>query len=367
MTLEEMNKQYLLHKELIKQDKAEKDLLSKELNDAIKEKEAAEDEIKLAEKAKDSKAKKAAEVKLQNSIKKIETIQIKLDRLEDNIKKSQDIINEFIEQLKSDPEIMKECEEAFQKNTERQIKKWEKRKEERMEAKREWEALKAYIEKNPQASLEVDKITIKTAEIRKIEDEIKGIDEEIKKLDPSDPKDAPDLARLNGEKLTKQTELDTRVSERDSSRSALKGMLKGKYSECIDQLEDRKDLDKNINNYERLINRADRKIDEFSMRYANTLNIPQQPIQTTPSSLPTPVKNSAFDKVKGFFKKIFKRDGAPTPATPATPATPTTPSRTSFSSSLKYEVVRDLVGVKDKKEQGRGYKEGQAMDDEFTK
>lgn len=370
MTLEEINKQYQLNKQLIDQLKKDKERLDKDYKDALKEKNDAETEIANAEKAKDQKAKQEAEKKLKDAIDKIQYITMQIETCEKSIENSQNAIKGYVEQLRNDPEIMEQCSQAFEKNRQRQQEKWEKRRDERLEAKENWEKLKEEIEKRPNAVIEIDKITAKTYEIRQIKEEIKAMEEEKSQLDPADPDFTTKKRSLQAKINTKNRQKRAKEDERNKSKAALKNMLNGKYSDCIEQLEERTDLDRNIQNYERLAERANRKVEEYKNR-ENTLT------PSEPEPEPEPEKKSVFTRIKGFFSNIFKKK-APELPEPEPDPEPEPELITKKENALQYLIVRDLTGVEEKRFQGRteGKKgtqvlEGNAMkpkeDDDFIK
>lgn len=339
MDLEKLNNEYLRLNAATGKYKANLAKYEKDLETAEKDKETAENNLKSANTPAD---KKKFQADLNTAITEINDIKIQIQIAKMQQQNNQADIEKIITQVREIPEVKEQCNRAIDVKTERQIKKFEKQKEEQEKKKATLEQLKNMIAKHPQATMIVNNIENKSFEISKKDSEIKDVDKKIASLDPSDPNYAADKAKLDADKAKLEGEKTTLATERQTERNNLKKLFNNqKYNEAIDNLTTRTALDKSINNCERLVRRSENKIHDYTYAKDSLYNVaPATPPQTPPA---TPSKWETF---KGLFGKrqpgdpsrweSFKSLFARKPALPAPdPTTPTTIK--SFKDEIKLD------------------------------
>ena len=298
-----------------------------------------------------------------------------LDKAEKEQKMTEQEMDEMINEIKLNPDISEQCNQALNDRVERKKDKFEKQKEEQKNKKSVLTELKNIIQKYPQAQIIVNNIENKTIEIsgkeielKNINKKIEDIDKAISNLDPSDKdyasKEAKlqaDKAKLSTDKTKIEGENNTLKADRQSERENLKKLLNNpKYNEHIDNLTTRNSLEKNIKNCDRLIRRSENKINDYEQAKESVIreNEPTPPTPPTPP-IPVPTKwetfksdvksifskkqpgdPSVFGKIGKTFKDLFKKQEIVTPPTPPTPPVTTLRDDVKVDKALQYEVVK---------------------------
>jgi len=358
---EALNNEYLRLKMAVDKYKTDLEKSNKDLESALENKKNAENALKGATKPAE---KRQYQEELNKAITAIKDLEIEIDMIEGKITNSREDIDKMIEAVRSIPEISEQCNQALEKNTERKIAKFQKQKKEQEQKKTTLVELKNIIQKHPQAQIFVNNIETKSLEISKRELEIKNIQEKIDKLDPKDPNYASDKAELEGDKTKLEGECTKLKGDRQTERDGLKKLLNNpKYNEHIDKLTTRSELDKDINNCERLIRRSDNKIKDYrvsniSVNVENSINSQQQ---NPPSTLTTPTKWETFkediksvfskkqpgdpsrlSKIGNTFKNLFKKQEAlPAPTAP-TATENLFKDEIKVDNAMQYQIVRDI-------------------------
>lgn len=359
LNLEELNNEYSRIKPAIEQNKGTLKKLEQKVKVIQEYKENAENRKKVATTKKEE---ETCQKEINQAITDLEKLKGLIEFEKSQIEKYQKDIATIIDEIRSNPEIMNQCNRAMEIKTERQMAKFEKQKKEQEEKKETLLELKSLIQKNPQLELIISDIENKSLHISKKESQIKDIEKEIEELDSNDSNYANDMYRLTQVKLATEKEIEGLTAGRQEDRNKIKKQINNpKYNEEIDNLTTKNNFDKKIKNCDRLIRRSENKVKDYTNAkkslYLNQNIERDTEEQKGPSkwgNFKEDVKNvfakkepgdpSRFAKFKNTIKNLFsKKKMLPSPSTkPKIPQTSFKEEIKLDPNIMKYQVIQEI-------------------------
>ena len=380
LTVENLNNEYLRIKMALEKYETDLEKYDADLKEALKNREDAKNALQAA---KTNKEKKQFQEDLNRTENAVIDIKAQVELAKSTQEANRASIGMIMSELKSRPEIQEQYKKSMSVRTDRKIAKFEKQKQEQEAKKSTLIQLKSIIAKHPQAQIFVNEIENKSLEISKREVQIKDIDEKIAKLDPEAPDYAAEKASLEADKVKLDGECVTLKAERKSSRDNLKKLINNpKYNEHIDNLTTRAKLDKDINNANRLINRSENKIKDYS-RAKEELQIGKEKSKSTPPVLTATKWDTFKNNIKSIFSKkypgdssrlsklgktikdLFSKKAIPSDPEPTPVSKPE--DEKAFRDVMKYEVIRELYNKEFDNEVSKAKKERELEGSEHEK